>query len=213
MPISSAPHANPSQGNALAARNGSPGIAVLLRLRNSGRIPLPDRSMAQQPITLIGGGLVGALLAQQLAGRGFAVDVYEKRPDPRLSGFLGGRGRQRGDLVGLSRRAEHAAAGCRRGSRRALSFRPVAGRRRLPAAAHPARRRGWRGARTGCRRAGRRGRRRLRGARGNERVRAAGRTDRAAATTSSRWSRTRCTSGRAAATCASHCRIPKAASP
>jgi len=47
--------------------------------------------MAQQPITLIGGGLVGALLAQQLAQRGFAVEVFEKRPDPRLAGFLGGR--------------------------------------------------------------------------------------------------------------------------
>jgi kynurenine 3-monooxygenase len=47
--------------------------------------------MAQQPITLIGGGLVGALLAQQLAQRGFAVEVYEKRPDPRLAGLLGGR--------------------------------------------------------------------------------------------------------------------------
>ncbi|WP_426689700.1 FAD-dependent oxidoreductase [Rhodanobacter ginsengiterrae] len=45
----------------------------------------------QQSITLIGGGLVGALLAQQLATRGFVVDVYEKRPDPRLAGFLGGR--------------------------------------------------------------------------------------------------------------------------
>ncbi len=47
--------------------------------------------MAQQPITLIGGGLVGALLALQLAQRGFAVEVYEKRPDPRRAGFLGGR--------------------------------------------------------------------------------------------------------------------------
>ncbi|GAB2550858.1 FAD-dependent oxidoreductase [Rhodanobacter koreensis] len=47
--------------------------------------------MAQQPITLIGGGLVGALLAQQLAQHGFSVEVYEKRPDPRLAGFLGGR--------------------------------------------------------------------------------------------------------------------------
>lgn len=45
----------------------------------------------QQTITLIGGGLVGALLAQQLAQRGFAVDVYEKRPDPRRAGFSGGR--------------------------------------------------------------------------------------------------------------------------
>ncbi|WP_430389382.1 FAD-dependent oxidoreductase [Dyella sp. 20L07] len=46
--------------------------------------------MAQQ-ITLIGGGLVGALLAQQLAKRGFVVDVFEKRPDPRVAGFVGGR--------------------------------------------------------------------------------------------------------------------------
>ena len=50
---------------------------------------VPD--MAQQPITLIGGGLVGALLAQQLAQRGFAVEVFEKRSDPRHAGFLGGR--------------------------------------------------------------------------------------------------------------------------
>jgi kynurenine 3-monooxygenase len=47
--------------------------------------------MAQQPITLVGGGLVGALLAVQLAQHGFAVEVYEKRPDPRRAGFLGGR--------------------------------------------------------------------------------------------------------------------------
>ncbi len=47
--------------------------------------------MAQQTITLIGGGLVGALLAQQLARRGFKVEVFEKRPDPRQAGFLGGR--------------------------------------------------------------------------------------------------------------------------
>lgn len=47
--------------------------------------------MAQQPITLIGGGLVGALLALQLAQRGLAVEVFERRPDPRRVGFLGGR--------------------------------------------------------------------------------------------------------------------------
>jgi len=47
--------------------------------------------MARQSITLIGGGLVGALLALQLAQRGFAVDVFEKRTDPRRAGFLGGR--------------------------------------------------------------------------------------------------------------------------
>jgi kynurenine 3-monooxygenase len=47
--------------------------------------------MTRQAITLIGGGLVGALLAQQLARRGFRVEVFEKRPDPRRVGFTGGR--------------------------------------------------------------------------------------------------------------------------
>lgn len=47
--------------------------------------------MTQQRITLIGSGLVGALLAVQLAQNGFVVDVYEKRPDPRSAGFVGGR--------------------------------------------------------------------------------------------------------------------------
>ncbi|RUL66239.1 FAD-dependent monooxygenase [Dyella dinghuensis] len=47
--------------------------------------------MTRQSITLIGGGLVGALLAQLLAKRGFAVEVFEKRPDPRVAGFIGGR--------------------------------------------------------------------------------------------------------------------------
>jgi kynurenine 3-monooxygenase len=44
-----------------------------------------------QNITLIGAGLVGALLATLLAQRGFSVDVFERRPDPRKFGFLGGR--------------------------------------------------------------------------------------------------------------------------
>jgi kynurenine 3-monooxygenase len=47
--------------------------------------------MTRQSITLIGGGLVGALMAQLLATRGFAVEVFEKRPDPRRFGFVGGR--------------------------------------------------------------------------------------------------------------------------
>jgi len=42
-------------------------------------------------ITLIGAGLVGALLATLLAQRGFVVEVFERRPDPRRAGFLGGR--------------------------------------------------------------------------------------------------------------------------
>ncbi|HET7162705.1 MAG TPA: NAD(P)/FAD-dependent oxidoreductase [Rhodanobacteraceae bacterium] len=41
--------------------------------------------------TIIGAGLVGSLLATLLARRGFAVEVFERRPDPRVRGFLGGR--------------------------------------------------------------------------------------------------------------------------
>lgn len=47
--------------------------------------------MPRQKITLIGAGLVGALLATLLAQRGFKVEVFERRPDPRKAGFLGGR--------------------------------------------------------------------------------------------------------------------------
>lgn len=47
--------------------------------------------MAKQAITLIGGGLVGALLAQRLAHRGFAVTVFEKRSDPRRASATRGR--------------------------------------------------------------------------------------------------------------------------
>ncbi|MEO8011805.1 MAG: NAD(P)/FAD-dependent oxidoreductase [Dokdonella sp.] len=43
------------------------------------------------PITLIGAGLVGSLLATLLAQRGFATTVFERRPDPRRAGFIGGR--------------------------------------------------------------------------------------------------------------------------
>ncbi len=60
-------------------------------LRNSGKFYAPDRRMQQAPITIIGAGLVGALLAQQLARSGVAVDVFEKLADPRRAGFDGGR--------------------------------------------------------------------------------------------------------------------------
>lgn len=41
--------------------------------------------------TIIGGGLAGALLATLLAKNGWQVDVYERRGDPRLEGYAGGR--------------------------------------------------------------------------------------------------------------------------
>ena len=47
--------------------------------------------MAKPEITIIGAGLVGSLLATLLAQRGFPVDVFESRPDPRETGYAGGR--------------------------------------------------------------------------------------------------------------------------
>ncbi|HJU07692.1 MAG TPA: NAD(P)/FAD-dependent oxidoreductase [Rhodanobacteraceae bacterium] len=47
--------------------------------------------MQHRPVTIIGAGLVGSLLATLLAQRGFEVEVFERRPDPRVHGFLGGR--------------------------------------------------------------------------------------------------------------------------
>lgn len=47
--------------------------------------------MKRETITIIGAGLVGALLATLLAQRGFSVEVFERRPDPRKAGFIGGR--------------------------------------------------------------------------------------------------------------------------
>ena len=44
-----------------------------------------------RPINIVGAGLAGALLAVLLARRGFAIDLYERRPDPRST--HGERGR------------------------------------------------------------------------------------------------------------------------
>ena len=44
-----------------------------------------------QHLTIVGGGLAGALLAILLAQRGWSVDVFERRGDPRLHGYAGGR--------------------------------------------------------------------------------------------------------------------------
>ncbi|HOZ40858.1 MAG TPA: NAD(P)/FAD-dependent oxidoreductase, partial [Flavobacteriales bacterium] len=42
-------------------------------------------------ITIVGGGLVGSLLAVFLAKRGHTIHVYERRPDPRRSNAYAGR--------------------------------------------------------------------------------------------------------------------------
>lgn len=48
----------------------------------------PDNA---KKITIAGAGLAGALLATLLARKGWQVEVFEKRPDPRVKGYEGGR--------------------------------------------------------------------------------------------------------------------------
>lgn len=54
--------------------------------------------------TLIGSGLAGGLLAAYLGRRGFEVDLYERRPDPRAGNTVGGRSIN----LALSTRGIHA---------------------------------------------------------------------------------------------------------
>jgi kynurenine 3-monooxygenase len=53
--------------------------------------PSSDETNPTQKITIAGAGLAGALLATLLAQKGWQVDVFEKRGDPRLKGYEGGR--------------------------------------------------------------------------------------------------------------------------
>src|SRR5699024_2446956 len=68
------------------------------------RLRIADHLMSKPSITIVGAGLVGSLLATLLAQRGFPVDLFEKRPDPRQAGFLGGRSIN----LALSERGIHA---------------------------------------------------------------------------------------------------------
>ena len=51
----------------------------------------PDAMKPEGALTIVGAGLAGALLATLLAQRGWRVDVFERRGDPRLHGYAGGR--------------------------------------------------------------------------------------------------------------------------
>ena len=57
-------------------------------------------------IAIVGGGLAGSLLALALARKGEAVDVYERRPDPRAQAAGDGRSIN----LGLSKRGMQALA-------------------------------------------------------------------------------------------------------
>lgn len=55
-------------------------------------------------VAIVGGGLAGSMLALALARRGVAVDVYERRPDPRAQAMGAGRSIN----LGLSKRGMRA---------------------------------------------------------------------------------------------------------
>jgi kynurenine 3-monooxygenase len=55
-------------------------------------------------LTIIGAGLAGALLGTLLARAGWRVEIYEKRGDPRLQGYEGGRSIN----LALAERGRHA---------------------------------------------------------------------------------------------------------
>jgi kynurenine 3-monooxygenase len=60
---------------------------------------VPDRHL-----TLVGAGLAGPLLATLLARRGWSVDLFERRGDPRVHGYAGGRSIN----LALAERGRHA---------------------------------------------------------------------------------------------------------
>ena len=63
-------------------------------------------SAGERHVSIIGAGLAGSLLATLLARRGWDVDVYEKRGDPRIKGYEGGRSIN----LALAERGRHALA-------------------------------------------------------------------------------------------------------
>ncbi len=63
-----------------------------------------DAVQPPRRVAIVGGGLAGSLLALALSERGHAVDVYERREDPRVDGAEGGRSIN----LGLSKRGIQA---------------------------------------------------------------------------------------------------------
>src|SRR6478609_9515463 len=59
--------------------------------RGSGAMENKTVRADARELTIVGGGLAGALLAILLAQRGWSVDVFERRGDPRVHGYAGGR--------------------------------------------------------------------------------------------------------------------------
>ena len=55
-------------------------------------------------ITIIGAGLAGSLLAILLTRQGWRIELYERRGDPRIKGYEGGRSIN----LALAERGRHA---------------------------------------------------------------------------------------------------------
>ncbi|HJT81072.1 MAG TPA: NAD(P)-binding protein, partial [Chthoniobacterales bacterium] len=62
------------------------------------------RGWMPEKFVLIGSGLAGGLLAAYLGRRGYEVELYERRSDPRAGNFVGGRSIN----LALSTRGIHA---------------------------------------------------------------------------------------------------------
>ncbi len=65
---------------------------------------MASRAMSERKLTIIGAGLAGSLLATLLCRRGWQVDVYERRGDPRIKGYESGRSIN----LALAERGRHA---------------------------------------------------------------------------------------------------------
>jgi kynurenine 3-monooxygenase len=61
-------------------------------------------NLPEKTITIIGAGLVGSLLAIYCARRGLRVQMYERRPDPRIKLRFGIVGEGRSINLAISRR-------------------------------------------------------------------------------------------------------------
>ena len=78
----------------------------MAQLSALGKLPEPatvELCMSSK-LTLIGSGLAGGLLAGFLGRRGYQLDLYERRPDPRAGNTVGGRSIN----LALSTRGIHA---------------------------------------------------------------------------------------------------------
>ena len=64
--------------------------------------------MAKEKITIVGAGLVGSLLSIYLAKRGYGVELYERRPDPREKCKEGTVGEGRSINLAISARGLNA---------------------------------------------------------------------------------------------------------